>query len=83
MNGVDLKTIESGIILYNKNKIDATSHKIRLNNVAEAVQKKKGEDSGDQDFEIDDLDEAAIASGKGLFGQEVLDTVFELTDEIG
>ena len=81
MNGVDLKTIQSGMKLYNNKISDVRTHKISLDQVAEAVQKKKGEDLGDADFETEDLDEAAFASKKGWFGLEVIDKVFKLTGE--
>ena len=78
-----MKTIESSIILYNKQISDVRLHEISLDQVAEAVQKKKGEDLGDEDFETDDLDEAAFVSEKGWFGQEVIDLEFKLTGETG
>ena len=83
MTGVDIETVRAGIILYNKKYSDVRSHDISLTNVAEAVQKKKGEDSGDEEFETDDLDEAAFSSEKGWFGQEVIDLEFKLTGETG
>ena len=60
-----MKTIESSIILYNKQISDVRLHEISLDQVAEAVQKKKGEDSGDDDFGTDNMDEAAFASENG------------------
>ena len=44
MTGVDIETVKAGIILYNKEYSDVRSHDRSLTNVAEAVQKKKGED---------------------------------------
>ena len=66
MDGVSLETIEAGIKLYHTKFSDVSSHKINDINVSEAVQKKKEEDSGDDDFETEDLDEAAAASRKGM-----------------
>ena len=65
MGGVSVETVEAGIKLHNTKFSDFRTHELNDMVAAEAVHKKKGEDEGDEDFETEDLDEAANSSKKG------------------
>ena len=65
MDGVSVKTIEADIKLYSAKFSNTRTHELNNMVVAEAVQKKEGEDERDEGFETEDLDEAADSSAKG------------------